>query len=118
MRFHTYSKYDPSLADAIDLQGLLDKLVDFLLQSGFAGGPLQHPYWGDFGGDEPDDERVVAQLEGQPPLRHRLHPRADLRQRLPGPEAPEVAVRDEDAERVERRGGHRPRNMTGAERRV
>src|SRR5688500_15777549 len=54
MRFHTYSKYDPSLADAVDLQGLLDKLADFLLQSGFAGGPMHHPYWGDFGGEDED----------------------------------------------------------------
>jgi len=58
MRFHTYSKHDPSLADAVDLQGLLDKLADFLLQSGFAGGPMQHPYWGDFGGD--DDRSLDA----------------------------------------------------------
>src|SRR5687768_6880955 len=52
MRFHTYSKYSPELADAVDLQSLLDKLADFLLQSGFAGGAMQHPYWGDFGGEE------------------------------------------------------------------
>ena len=52
MRFHTYSKYDAAAADAVDLQALLDKLSDFLLQSGFAGGPMHHPYWGDFGGDE------------------------------------------------------------------
>jgi Ca-activated chloride channel family protein len=52
MRFHTYSKFSPELADAVDLQALLDKLADFLLQSGFAGGQMQHPYWGDFGGDE------------------------------------------------------------------
>jgi Ca-activated chloride channel homolog len=38
MRFHTYSKFSPELADAVDLQSLLDKLADFLLQSGFAGG--------------------------------------------------------------------------------
>ncbi|MBI3792884.1 MAG: hypothetical protein HY275_18655, partial [Gemmatimonadetes bacterium] len=50
MRFHTYSKYSPELADAVDLQALLDKLADFLLQSGF-GGP-KSPYWGDeFGGE-------------------------------------------------------------------
>ena len=51
MRFHTYTKFSPELADAIDLQALLDKLADFLLQSGFAGGKMQHPYWGEFGGD-------------------------------------------------------------------
>ena len=53
MRFHTYSKFSPEMADAIDLQALLDKLADFLLQSGFAGGKMQHPYWGEFG-DEAD----------------------------------------------------------------
>ena len=51
MRFHTYSRYSAELADAVDLEALLDKLADFLLQSGFAGGPTQHPYWGDIGED-------------------------------------------------------------------
>src|SRR5919199_4290360 len=51
MRSHTYSKFSPEMADAIDLQSLLDKLADFLLQSGFAGGKMHHPYWGEFGGD-------------------------------------------------------------------
>ena len=49
MRFHTYGKYSPELADAVDLQALLDKLADFLLQSGFAGS--QHPQWGEPQGD-------------------------------------------------------------------
>jgi Ca-activated chloride channel family protein len=53
MRFHTYSKFSPEMADAVDLQSLLDKLADFLLQSGFAGGKNSHPYWGDTG-DEAD----------------------------------------------------------------
>jgi len=44
MRFHTYTKFSPELADAIDLQALLDKLADFLLQSGFAGGDSQSYY--------------------------------------------------------------------------
>ena len=38
MRYTTYSKHLPELADTINLQGLLDQLADFLLQSGFAGG--------------------------------------------------------------------------------
>src|SRR5919205_3756242 len=51
MRFHTYTKFSPELADAVDLQALLDKLADFLLQSGFAGGAKQ-PYYGwEFGED-------------------------------------------------------------------
>lgn len=51
MRFHTYTKYSPELADAVDLQSLLDKLADFLLDSGFAGGAQNHPFWGETGED-------------------------------------------------------------------
>ena len=47
MRFHTYSKFTPEMADAVDLQSLLDKLADFLLQSGFAGGSAVVLRWGD-----------------------------------------------------------------------
>src|SRR5678816_4238195 len=54
MRSHTYSKFSPEAADAVDLESLLEKLADFLLQSGFAGGKHSHPYWGDFGEDEAD----------------------------------------------------------------
>jgi Ca-activated chloride channel family protein len=45
MRFTTYSRYIPELADAVNLQSLLDQLSDFLLQSGFATGGL--PFWQD-----------------------------------------------------------------------
>jgi Ca-activated chloride channel family protein len=58
MRFHTYSKFSPEMADAVDLQSLLDKLADFLLQSGFAGGEGQ-PYYGQ-GFDEPGDRSLDA----------------------------------------------------------
>src|SRR5712664_2773535 len=54
MRYTTYSRYLPELADTVNLQGLLDQLADFLLQSGFAGGPYSHPFWGEFGEDETD----------------------------------------------------------------
>ena len=47
MRSHTYSKFSPEMADAVDLQSLLGKLADFLLQSGFAGGQPYDP-WGDY----------------------------------------------------------------------
>src|SRR6478609_5735330 len=51
MRFTTYSKYHPELADAVNLQGLLDQLSDFLLQSGFAGSSPS--FWhGDMGEGE------------------------------------------------------------------
>ena len=59
MRFHTYSKFSPELADAVDLQSLLDKLADFLLQSGFAGNQGQHSYYG-MGFDEPGDRSLDA----------------------------------------------------------
>ena len=61
MRFHTYSKFSPEMADAVDLQSLLDKLSDFLLQSGFAGGDGQ-PYYG-MGVDEPGDRTVESLKE-------------------------------------------------------
>ena len=56
MRFTTYSKYTPELADAVNLQGLLDQLSDFLLQSGFAGG--EQGFWG----DEPEGDRSMDAL--------------------------------------------------------
>ena len=49
MRFTTYSKSVPGLADAVNLQSLLDRLGDFLLQSGFAGGPGDWPWWAEPG---------------------------------------------------------------------
>src|SRR3954468_14759098 len=58
MRFHTYSKFSPEMADAVDLQALLDKLADFLLQSGFAG--ENHPYYGMGIGEEPQDRSLDA----------------------------------------------------------
>ena len=59
MRYTTYSKLIPGLADAVNLQELMDQLGDFLLQSGFAGGPYHHPYWGEFG-DEDGDRSMDA----------------------------------------------------------
>lgn len=54
MRFTNYTRYTGQMADALNLQALLDQLSDFLLQSGFAGGEYQHPYWGSFGDEEGD----------------------------------------------------------------
>ena len=59
MRFHTYSKFSPEMADAVDLQSLLDKLADFLLQSGFAGGGDGQP-WHGMELDEPGDRSLDA----------------------------------------------------------
>jgi Ca-activated chloride channel family protein len=53
MRSHTYSRFRPETADAIDLQSLLEKLADFLLQSGFAAGDGPNSFWPDYD-DEPD----------------------------------------------------------------
>ena len=36
MRYHSYSKFIPELADSVNLQDLIERLGDFLLQSGFA----------------------------------------------------------------------------------
>ena len=59
MRFHTYSKFSPEMADAVDLQALLDKLADFLLQSGFAGGGDGQAYY-NMGMEEPRDRSLDA----------------------------------------------------------
>ena len=54
MRSTTYSRYVAGLLETLNLQALLDQLADFLLQSGFAGGPYSHPFWGEFGEEDPD----------------------------------------------------------------
>src|ERR671931_157078 len=54
MRSTTYSRYIPGLLETLNLQALLDPLADVLLQSGFAGGPYSHPFWGEFGEEDPD----------------------------------------------------------------
>ncbi len=46
MRFTRYTKYKGGWIDALNLEGLMDQLSDFLLNGGFAGGPHYHPYWG------------------------------------------------------------------------
>jgi Ca-activated chloride channel family protein len=62
MRFTSYSRYTGHMADALNLQALLDQLSDFLLNSGFAGGRHYNPWWGEFGGDE-DDRSLDALKE-------------------------------------------------------
>ena len=59
MRFTTYTKYSGGLLDAINIQDLLERLADFLLQSGFEGGPHFHPWWG-WSGDENEDRSLEA----------------------------------------------------------
>jgi Ca-activated chloride channel family protein len=61
MRFHTYKKFSPESADAVDLQSLLDKLADFLLQSGFAGGGPANP-WG-YEDEEQSGDRSLDALK-------------------------------------------------------
>ena len=60
MRYTTYSKYLPQLLDAINLEQLLEDLSDFLLQSGFAGGPWYHPI---FGSDAESPDRSLEALK-------------------------------------------------------
>ncbi len=48
MKYVTYEQFKGSLLDALNLQDLLDKLSDFLLQSGFAGGFGWDP-WDEYG---------------------------------------------------------------------
>ena len=58
VRYTTFSKYIDQLADAVNLQDLLDQLADFLLQSGFAGGAGER-LWGE-GGEEEGDRSLDA----------------------------------------------------------
>lgn len=53
MRFHTYTKYKGKWLDALNLENLMERLADFLLDGGFAGGPNFHPYWGWSGMEDP-----------------------------------------------------------------
>lgn len=53
MRSHTYSRFRPEMADAVDLQSLLEKMADFLLQSGFAAGDGPSSFWPEYE-EEPD----------------------------------------------------------------
>ncbi|MGH7444375.1 MAG: vWA domain-containing protein [Longimicrobiales bacterium] len=62
MRYTTYSKYSGSILDALNVQNLLEQLADFLLQSGFEGGPHYHPWWG-WSGDEGEDRSLDALKE-------------------------------------------------------
>jgi Ca-activated chloride channel family protein len=62
MRFTTYSKYSGGLLDAVNIQALLERLADFLLQSGFEGGPHYHPWWG-WSGEESGDHSLDALKE-------------------------------------------------------
>jgi Ca-activated chloride channel family protein len=61
MKFTTYRKYEGTLLDAVNIQDLLERLSDFLLQSGFEGGPHFHPWWG-WSGD-PEDRSTDALKE-------------------------------------------------------
>ena len=72
MRFHTYTKFSPEMADAVDLQALLDKLADFLLQSGFAGGAAVSPV---LGRDRRGGRQVARRAQaGDPRRAHRERP--------------------------------------------
>ncbi|MEX0856304.1 MAG: VWA domain-containing protein [Gemmatimonadota bacterium] len=61
MRFTTYSKYRGSFLDALNLEGLLEKLSDFLLDGGFAGGAHFHPYWGWSGSEDHSSMEALKQ---------------------------------------------------------
>jgi len=60
MRFTTYTRYKGGWLDALNLEGLLEHLSDFLMDGGFAGGPHFHPWWG-WSGDE--DTRSLDALK-------------------------------------------------------
>ncbi len=57
MRFTNYTRYSGHLADALNVEALLEHLSDFLLQSGFAGASP----WGYY--DEEGDRSLEALKE-------------------------------------------------------
>ncbi len=61
MRFHTYTKYRGKWLDALNLENLLERLADFLMDGGFAGGPDFHPYWGWSGMEDPNSLDALKQ---------------------------------------------------------
>ena len=102
MRFTSYSRYTGNLADALNLQTLLDQLSDFLLNSGFAGGRHYNPWWGEFGGDE-DDRSLDALKEAL--LRALLESgqlTPEMIAELRGDGEPDEAVRQQIAELLDR----------------
>jgi Ca-activated chloride channel homolog len=61
MRFTTYTKYKGSWLDALNLEALLEQLSDFLLRSGFDGGPQDQPWWA--WDDSPSGDRSLDGLK-------------------------------------------------------
>src|SRR5690606_36299004 len=59
MRYTTYSKYSGSILDALNIQDLLERLADFLLQSGVEGGPHEHRWWC-WSGEDGEDRSLEA----------------------------------------------------------
>ncbi|MDT8437220.1 MAG: VWA domain-containing protein [Gemmatimonadota bacterium] len=57
MRFRTYGRYEGTLADALNLQALLDRLSGFLLDSGFPADPWSRAQDGD---GQPDGDSLQA----------------------------------------------------------
>lgn len=55
MRYVTYEQFKGGLLDALNLQDLLARLSEFLLDSGFAGSLPWNPYTGEFDPVERDD---------------------------------------------------------------
>ena len=102
MRFTSYSRFTGHMADALNLQALLDQLSDFLLQSGFAGGYHVNPWWGEFGGD--DDDRSLDALK-EALLRALLESgqlTPEMIQELRGDGAPDEEVQQKIAELLDR----------------
>ncbi len=102
MRYTTYAKYTAELGDAVNLQALLDQLGDFLLQSGFAGGPEEWPWWAEQpeGGDRSMSALKEAILEallksGQLTQDMVKYLRGDI-----DPESPEGQRLDQDLSRM------------------
>ncbi|MDE2715841.1 MAG: hypothetical protein OXI33_02355, partial [Chloroflexota bacterium] len=61
VRYTTYTRFAGGLLDALNLEALLERLTDFLLDGGFAGGPHYHPYWGWSGTEDTSSLEALKQ---------------------------------------------------------
>jgi Ca-activated chloride channel homolog len=100
MRFTNYTRYSGSRADALNLESLLERLSDFLLQSGFAGGEHHHPFWGEFGDEDRSLDALKEALLRALIESGQLTP--EMLQELRGQGEGDEAVRQEIAELLDR----------------
>ncbi|MBI4544814.1 MAG: hypothetical protein HY703_06450, partial [Gemmatimonadetes bacterium] len=101
MRLTTYTRYTGRWLDALNLEALLERLADFLLQSGFAGGSHYEP-WGGWSGEEADSSLDALKQELLRALIESGQLTPQMLDELRGEGKGDEAVRQEIAELLDR----------------